>query len=323
MSNQVRHGTLKESALILDGETIAELSAVKPLQWLWAALCDWILILGAAACFLMWPYWYVCLAAIAVIGNRQHALGVLMHDAVHYRVAGKRACNDLLSDLIAGYLLFLPTSCYRAFHLPHHRYLDTPDDPEREFVRLFPGDLSFPQHPLRLLWTVVRDLSGLWPVGPLALAKVIWSPPGRQRLHAIPVLLLHAAILTTAYFTGLLHVYFLLWITPLLTVFAATFRIRGIAEHLGIEEAGPQRYSRAQPEPLLTTRTMRGVVGGIVIAPHAVGYHLEHHLYPSVPFHNLPKLSGALLKKAPEQFAPRIRSSYSEAIAECLTTRRQ
>lgn len=307
-----------EDSLVLEREAVEELSAVKPLRWLRAALWDWLLILSAVACSLTWSHWYVWLAAIVVIGNRQHALGVLMHDAVHHRVTGKHWSNDLLSDLMAGYPLFMPTACYRAFHLPHHRKLDTPEDPEMEFVRLFPGDLSFPQHPLRFIWVVVRDLSGLWPVGPFALAKVVWSPPGRHRLHAIPVLLLHAGLATVAYFTGLLYVYALLWLVPLLTVFAATFRIRGIAEHLGIDEAGPQRYARAQPDVLRTTRSMRGIIGRILIAPHAIGYHLEHHLYPSVPFYNLPELSRLLLDRAPDELAPRIRRNYLQAIAECL-----
>jgi fatty acid desaturase len=31
-------------------------------------------------------------------------------------------------------------------------------------------------------------------------------------------------------------------------------------------------------------------------APHNVNYHLEHHLYPGVPFYNLPELHKALMQ---------------------------
>lgn len=309
---------METGAPALSKDELEELSEVQPFRWLRAAAWDWLWILAAIACCLRWPHWPVWAAAVAVIGNRQHALGVLMHDAVHYRVTGRQASNDILADLLAGHLLFLPTACYRAFHLPHHRYLDMPQDPEMELVRLFPKDLRFPQSPIRFVWVFLRDLSGLWPVGPLALARVVWRQPGPQRKHAIPMLLLHAGIVTAAAMAGWLHVYVLLWLLPLMTVFAATFRVRGITEHLGIEEAGPDRYVRSEPDILRTTRSVGGKVGTVLFGPHAVGRHLEHHLYPSVPFYNLPRLSKLLTERAPEQMKPRARSGYGEAIAECL-----
>lgn len=308
-------------ALTLSKAELEELSVVRPWLWLGAAAWDWLWILASVACCLRWPEWYVWAAAVFVIGNRQHALGVLMHDAVHYRVTGRGASNDIVADLLAGYPLFLPTACYRAFHLPHHRYLDTPQDPEMEFVRLFPRDLSFPQRPLRFAWVFLRDMSGLWPVGPMALARVVWKQPGPQRRQAIPTVLFHAAAVAAMATGGLLHVYLLLWILPLITVFAAIFRVRGITEHLGIEEAGTLRYMRSEPDVLRTTRSMRGALGGLLFGPHAVGRHLEHHLYPSVPFYNLPRLSRILADRGGETLTRRVRGSYQEAIGECLRRR--
>jgi fatty acid desaturase len=56
----------------------------------------------------------------------------------------------------------------------------------------------------------------------------------------------------------------------------------------------------------------------IQIGPHGINYHLEHHLYPSVPFFNLPALSRQLAQRHPEEIASRIRTSYWRAIGECL-----
>jgi beta-carotene hydroxylase len=45
-------------------------------------------------------------------------------------------------------------------------------------------------------------------------------------------------------------------------------------------------------EPLRQTRTLRGrVIPAIFLE---LTYHLEHHLYPAVPSHNLPELSRRL-----------------------------
>ena len=38
-----------------------------------------------------------------------------------------------------------------------------------------------------------------------------------------------------------------------------------------------------------------------LFAPHHVSYHLEHHLYPGVPFYHLPRLHRLLMHN--EQFA--------------------
>lgn len=43
---------------------------------------------------------------------------------------------------------------------------------------------------------------------------------------------------------------------------------------------------------LFQTRAFRGTVASIVAMGHL--YHLEHHLYPSVPHHNWPELARRL-----------------------------
>ena len=60
------------------------------------------------------------------------------------------------------------------------------------------------------------------------------------------------------------------------------FRIRGAIEHGNVPD--PQN-------PYQQTRTyLIHPVLSFFFAPKQVSYHLEHHLYPSVPFYNLPRL---------------------------------
>jgi fatty acid desaturase len=48
--------------------------------------------------------------------------------------------------------------------------------------------------------------------------------------------------------------------------------------------------------PLNTTRHVDATwLERLVLAPINVNYHLAHHLYPSVPFYNLPKLHKRLM----------------------------
>ncbi len=299
-------------------ELLKTLSTVKTWKWISTVALDWLVIAIVVASCLYWNRWFAWLVAILVIGNRQHALAILMHEGVHYRVSDRHWLNDLLSDLLTGYAVFMPTANYRVFHLDHHRWLDTPRDPEGRFFKAFPKDTKFPQSTARFAFVVLRDLSGMWPFPLGVLMKLIWGLPGQKRSYLLPIAALHGTVAATAYAMGGLHIYLLLWIVPLVTVFPAIFRIRAVAEHHGIEESGMERYAREFPDVLHTTRSIQGRVGRVLFGPHGMNYHLEHHLHPSVPFYNLPQLSRLLNKTAPLEIGPRIRNSYWRAIGECL-----
>ena len=304
---------------LIDHSRIRSLSRLEPWRWFLAVLGDWALIVAVIAICCYWSRWYMWLAGILVVGNRQHALAVLMHEAVHYRVTSRRWSNDLLGDLLTGFPIGLPTANYRVFHLPHHMHLDTPRDPERLFSEMLPKEAQIPMPPIRFAYLVLRDLSGLWPLPLGVLARLIWGLPGQSRLKLIPILLLHGSVGTACLLGEVLHFYLFLWLLPLYTVFPAIFRIRAMTEHDGIEEGGDSRYSRAGPDVLRTTRSVRGALGRFLFGPHGINHHIEHHLYPSVPFYNLGRLSEALTQIAPHEVGNRIRTSYWSAIGECLT----
>jgi fatty acid desaturase len=80
--------------------------------------------------------------------------------------------------------------------------------------------------------------------------------------------------------------YFLIfWFLPAVTALQVLLRIRGIAEHAGY--AAGQDQSR-------NARTVKPSWQTLLCAPHNVNFHVEHHLYPSVPFHRLPGLHATL-----------------------------
>ena len=58
-------------------------------------------------------------------------------------------------------------------------------------------------------------------------------------------------------------------------------RIRGITEHAGYAP---------NPDQRLNARTVINPVETFFFAPHGVNYHVEHHVYPSVPHFRLPEV---------------------------------
>lgn len=80
-----------------------------------------------------------------------------------------------------------------------------------------------------------------------------------------------------------------------------------IAEHFGIPEQALQS----------TRATYASFIERLFLSPHNVGYHLDHHLFPSVPAHRLPELHEDLLEIAEFRQSAHRSSSYFHVLKEC------
>src|SRR5262249_19646344 len=224
---------------------------------------------------------------------------VLAHEGSHNLVCRSRRWNDHLSNYLTAYPLTLSVEGYRATHLHHHWYLETPEDPSRVTLEHHPKDWTFPMSRWYFVGMLVRDLTGVSQKSSAELLKYLWHVPGGKRPHLIRIFGIHGAALALAAATGYVWTYLLLWLVPLFTVAVTCYRIRSIAEHsaLGRHE---DRYARTVIDFLRNTRTTRlGVIAEFLLAPYHVAYHIEHHLYPFVPGFRLRALHE-LLRERPD-----------------------
>ena len=286
---------LVERKDLLDMKTVREFSRPSPARWLAAAFIEWVLIGGVMVACNRWPHWWVWVPGVFLIGTRQHALGILAHESVHYLVARSGFWNDFYGNYLASYALMYPVQGYRHHHLQHHRLLETPRDPERATIDLYPGEWTYPMPRRRFYWLHLRDILMLFPFPIAALLKYIWSCPGGNARHLVSVFLFHAAAAGIAWWTGFGWTYLLLWVLPLFTVAVMCFRLRTAAEHSGIP-GHDARYQLEKVDTLKTTRTTKwNPVAKFLFNPFNMAYHVEHHLYPSVPVFRLKRLHGLLL----------------------------
>ncbi|HEV2371162.1 MAG TPA: fatty acid desaturase family protein [Streptosporangiaceae bacterium] len=285
-------------------EELREFSRRTPARAALAIARQWAIILLAGGAAVWWGQWYGYLLAIIVIATRQHALAVLMHDGAHRLLFAGRRLNDLVSDVLLAFPLFVSTTLYRRHHLDHHRFLNTDKDPDldlaslgnttRDWVRLFAGDLTG----VNLLKTVdTLTQFSLLPV--LRGNREVARAMGRDRLF---LFLAQLAVLTAvlAVTDGWL-VYLLLWVVPSLTALSMILRLRAAAEHVGCDlEDGPGG-----------TRTVTaGPIERFLFSPCRINYHLAHHLYPSVPCYNLNLLHRRLMENPGISSRAHISRSY-------------
>jgi fatty acid desaturase len=260
-----------------------------------AVLHDFAVIAVAlAAALAYWPNPLVIFISVVIIGTRQHALFVIAHDAAHYLLFGNRRANDIVGRACAS-VQGLSMCTYRVIHRLHHNNLYGELDPD---TALHGG---YPRGRVYLIRKLLKDLTGFtaWKTyayflgGAPALnsaTNVALRPlddtseklSSEARSDRNVVIAFHVALLAVFAWSGYLVEYLVLWILPLVTVVQAILRLRAISEHGATTDfSSPLTAARTNVCPAWLEW---------LIFPHHVNYHIEHHLYASVPHYNLPRL---------------------------------
>lgn len=300
-------------------DTLRRLSILNPYITLSHILLEWALILASIVlCGRWWsPATYVF--CVIWIGGRQHALGVLMHEGSHYRIFRNKAVNDWVSDLFLAWPILITTASYRANHWEHHKHTNTERDPDcmRKLFQMNRTDWEFPSTWGRLFFLFLKDLTA---VSAFTMIKTVFFVSAKdadaRKKSASPVpswarLAFYSIVLGSAIAFGFWKPLLLLWFVPYLTTFNLFLHIRSIAEHFATENENP----------LNMTRTTVAAWWEKLFFPKNINYHIEHHLYPSVPFYRLPELHRLLMEQPLFEQQAHITRSYFDVLRECVSLR--
>ena len=204
-------------------------------------------------------------------------LFTLLHETSHFTAFKTRRLNTILGWFCA-LIIFLPPAWFRYFHLAHHRHTNDPEkDPELANEK--------PQNWSGFLWAV----SGI-PVWRFHIRTIFqnaftdfhydYLPDRRKpeiRTEARAMIAIYSLSFSLAVYFNLTEIVWL-WLLPL-AVGQPFLRLYLMAEH------GRCPHVANMLENTRTTFTNRLVRWLAWNMP----YHTEHHVYPSVPFHQLPK----------------------------------
>ena len=276
----------------LPAASIKRLSRINAFKATFGVLETICIITAAIGCALYWWTPWVVIPAMIVIAGRQQACFVLAHDAAHYRLYQTRWVNEFIGRLLAA-PVGLSMRTYRVLHRLHHNHLYEERDPDVPLVAGYPRGRKY------LIKKLSADLIGLnsWKTyayffgtpaindetsnskRPLDDTSLDLRRSARKDRRT--VVFFQVSVPVFMYFIGCLTEYFILWIIPMITIQQPLLRYRAICEH-----GSPGSFK----SPLYASRTNFAPWWfHWWLFPHNVNYHIEHHLYPSIPFYNLPE----------------------------------
>ncbi len=212
------------------------------------------------------PWWLVLGLAYLVGAIANHALFVMIHECTHNLVFKKRSLN-ILASILANVPLIVPTAVsFRKYHLKHHVYQG--------------------------VYELDADLPGRWEarlVGNSHLRKALW-------------LLLFPIVQATRplHLRGVKHVdrWIVLNIVVQLSLDVAVYAVFGpkalmylllsLFFSIGLHPLGARWIQRHYlVDSLQETHSYYGRMNAFAFN---VGYHYEHHDFPSVPWNKLPSI---------------------------------
>ena len=239
-------------------------------------------LIGAGVLVALAPYVWWRLPAQALEGAILIFLFAPLHETIHRTVFRNRRANDIVASAI-GFIIVLPAVYFRYFHFSHHRYTQ---DPERD------PELATPKPANIWQWMLVVTGLPVWKAHIMGVlqhaAGKIDEPyltpiPARQvvleaRIHlALYALIALVSVLLSS--TAVLE----FWIVPAI-LGQPWLRLYLMAEHTGCDLV---------PDMLANSRTT--LTNPLVrFFAWNMPFHAEHHTFPAVPFHALPKLHQRL-----------------------------
>jgi fatty acid desaturase len=221
-------------------------------------------------------HWLIKIPALIIYGFSLAIMFAPLHEGSHRTAFADHRLNDIVA-WVAGVLSFYNSDFYRRYHKWHHRYTQIQgkdpelDDPKitnwGEYLKAISGFNwwigKFTTH----YQVATGKFAGYPYITEDAQATVIRST--RLQLAVYGVAIAISLVCQQPWF-------FSLWLFPL-AIGQPILRLILLAEHTGCSN---------DDNPVTNTRT---TLTWLPLILWNISFHAEHHLYPSIPFHALPK----------------------------------
>lgn len=233
--------------------------------------------------------------ALLILGNRQRALGNILHDAAHRNLTRNRRLNDLITRALIAPLLFLSLSRYRDLHFRHHLDLGAQGaDPDL---------IPIPRLKARS-WVQALSLNALSQpaiVGSIFGHLLDGAVPWQGRLYIVAWWAMLCWLLAAAVGPETAGGVLIVWLVARATAFHLITTFREMCDHHGLVPGGVFSFTRDVKATGLWS---------VLIHPRHNAYHLTHHLLPAVPYYHLPQAQHLFASLPPYQSRARVCRAY-------------
>ena len=274
-------------------------------DWMVIAL-GWLLIVASASTV-------VAAAGVVIVASRLHALGVILHDACHWR--GKKTAAWWAVEALAGWPIASTIEAMRYHHLRHHRDAGMRTDPYRHpllerghWARVL---LSLRGALLPFWWTL-RAFVAPWALLVPSLRTFygrafLQDRSGRDLRHEPELLSCARADLVQVAAHCAAGAAIVVLELPFLSCYLLPWMLGGImnAHRVIIEHAPAENHDRTLATILATTRNHdAGRLVNALLYPHHIGLHQAHHVAPTAAFVHLPEVAALLRGESPSAGGP-------------------
>jgi len=280
---------------------VRELSRRRPRRVARDAAACWVLIIMAWVVAARIDRWWALALAAVVVGNRFYALYIIGHDGLHRRLLDGTRANDLLCDALVMAPIGGITRINNRNHLMHHQFLATDTDPDRHKhgcanKATLPGLLGY----LTSATSVVRSVTHVFVGNSDRISdRTRAQGDGDARRSSYR---LRDISLIVAWQLGLIALltwmfgwwgYLAMWWAPVFALAFLADNLRAFVEH-----SHPEPDRAADRHRLITHRP--GWFERQLLSPMNMNFHAAHHLWPSIPYYNLPAADAELRHAADE-----------------------
>ena len=210
-------------------------------------------------------------------GASMHGICLFAHEGVHGTIHKNTWINNFIGS-VSGYLVLQSLAGYRVLHLKHHKYLNREGDPG--LLKTYVSNK----------FLIAAMEWGYLVFGYIAFLSIIPYQGFKQGTKKDRLLIIKDLVFIILFLCSIL---FLLqpswfihgWLIPMAFVHFM-MNIRGMSQHLMLED---------HHDPYKGARTIKAnpIVEFFLCNEN---YHIEHHLFPSIPWYNLKKVHAVIEK---------------------------
>ena len=125
-------------------------------DWLatYEIVVHWLWIIFAFALPYFYPHFLTIIFSLFILGGKQLACAILMHDTSHRAVYKNNKVNDFVGQWFGAYPIFQDMLKYRPYHQSHHYHNGLEEDPDLLLTR------GYPTSKKSMMRKFFRDLTG-------------------------------------------------------------------------------------------------------------------------------------------------------------------